>query len=212
MTQPRFYIVTDRTLAAASHGGLSQAVARAIESLPPGSASVQLREKDLPESALIALARELGAVCRERDVPLFINGSARAAALADAQGVHFPEASSEADIRRAKHAGLRVGVSVHGPGGAARARRCAVDLVVAGPVFDTPSKRGFGPPIGLDGLAEVTSVLGDIPVYAIGGIDSPARAQAVGERGAAGVAGIRVFLAENIPFAQAGCAPLQGTG
>ena len=64
--------------------------------------------------------------------------------------------------------------------------------MVFGPVFETESKRGFGPPQGLERLGEVTQALAEFPVLAIGGItlDNVASCFAAG---ASGVAGISLF-------------------
>jgi len=55
-------------------------------------------------------------------------------------------------------------------------------------VYDTPAKRAFGPPQGLEALRRVTAGAGR-PVLAIGGV-TPAR---VGEVLAAGAAGVAVM-------------------
>ncbi len=44
-----------------------------------------------------------------------------------------------------------------------------VDYAVAGPVFETPSKPGYGPALGGAGLAAVVQVA-PVPVLAIGGV------------------------------------------
>ena len=61
-----------------------------------------------------------------------------------------------------------------------------------GPVFETESKRAFGPPQGLDKLRDVTRALSEFPVLAIGGITLENIA-ACFEAGAGGVAAIRLF-------------------
>jgi thiamine-phosphate pyrophosphorylase len=78
---------------------------------------------------------------------------------------------------------------------AARAIDQGADLVVLGPVFDTPSKREFGPPLG-------TRVLAGLPrreaqgadVFVIGGIDESRIPELVqfADR-ISGVAGIRLI-------------------
>ena len=57
-----------------------------------------------------------------------------------------------------------------------------------GPAFETPSKPGYGPEIGRNGLAEIARAA-RVPVLAIGGINT-AR---VGEVIAAGCAGVAVM-------------------
>jgi thiamine-phosphate pyrophosphorylase len=66
---------------------------------------------------------------------------------------------------------------------AARDEGC--DYVTVSPVFPTPSKPGYGPPLGLAGLARLTGSAP--PVYALGGI-RPGDAPGCLAAGAHGVA------------------------
>jgi thiamine-phosphate pyrophosphorylase len=74
---------------------------------------------------------------------------------------------------------------------AARAAGDGADYIFFGPIFPTPSKVKFGPPQGLERLAEVCGAI-KIPVLAIGGItlENAASCLAVG---ASGIAAIRLF-------------------
>jgi thiamine-phosphate pyrophosphorylase len=67
---------------------------------------------------------------------------------------------------------------------------------VFGPVFDTESKRAFGPPQGLEKLREITTALPGFPVLAIGGVTID-NAESCFAAGASGVAGISWFNASN---------------
>ena len=64
---------------------------------------------------------------------------------------------------------MRIGVSTHHLEEALAAEAAGADFVVFGPVYDTPSKRAFGPPQGLSKLREVVQRV-QIPVLAIGGV------------------------------------------
>src|SRR5262249_60508660 len=77
------------------------------------------------------------------------------------------------------------------------AQREGADWIVFGPVYDTASKRAYGPPQGLNRLAEVTGVV-KIPVIAIGGI-TPERVAEVLAAGARGVGGGSGILAAASP-------------
>lgn len=84
-----------------------------------------------------------------------------------------------------------VGVSCHSLAEAREAESSRADYILLGPVFETPSKLAYGPPLGLGKLREVTSQVG-VPVIALGGITVD-RVNLCLENGAAGVAGIRLF-------------------
>jgi thiamine-phosphate pyrophosphorylase len=85
-----------------------------------------------------------------------------------------------------------IGVSTHSLDDARRARDEGADFVVFGPVFETESKRSFGPPQGLQKLQHVTSELGDFPVLAVGGVTLD-NAETCYAAGASGFAGISWF-------------------
>jgi thiamine-phosphate pyrophosphorylase len=76
-----------------------------------------------------------------------------------------------------------------------------VNLVVLGPVFETPSKRPYGPPLTPRILREAR-FLTSLPLAAIGGI-SPARVPEVMAAGADGVAAISAVLSAPDPAAAA---------
>lgn len=157
--------------------------------------AVELREKGTPDGETLAWAEfareELGA-----EVPLFVNRRLDLALAAKADGVHLPaDGLPLRRVRAASPRGLRVGVSTHSVEEAVRAIGEGADLVVIGPIFETPSKRPFGPPLG-------PGVLEDLPplathgarVFAIGGIDESRLEEIVQFRDrVSGVASIRLF-------------------
>jgi thiamine-phosphate pyrophosphorylase len=101
------------------------------------------------------------------------------------------------DIRAVAGRRLRIGVSVHSLEDAVDAELKGADWVTYGPVYDTPSKRRYGAPQGLQRLATVARGL-RIPVIAIGGI-TPQRVKEVRQAGARGVAAISSILAADSP-------------
>jgi thiamine-phosphate pyrophosphorylase len=98
-------------------------------------------------------------------------------------------------VRALAPRGFRVGVSTHGAEEAERALDDGADLVVIGPVFDTPSKRRYGPPLGTAALAALPPLESHgREVYAIGGVDeSTLDALAPYADRISGVAAIRLF-------------------
>ena len=84
-----------------------------------------------------------------------------------------------------------VGVSCHSIAEAREAESAGASYVFFGPIFDTPSKRSFGPAQGTARLAEVCQAL-RIPVIAIGGINEENGTECIRAR-AAGIAAVRFF-------------------
>jgi thiamine-phosphate pyrophosphorylase len=166
---------------------------------------VQLREKGLSDLESLALARR----CREAlgpGVPLLVNRRFDIALSAGASGTHLP--SDGLPVRRVRAntpRGFRIGVSAHSTEEAAQAIEEGADLVVLGPIFDTPSKRAFGPPLGLPALDRLPPLAGHgADVYAIGGI-AEGNLEEIARRGdrVSGAAAIRLFQDSLDPSALA---------
>jgi thiamine-phosphate pyrophosphorylase len=109
------------------------------------------------------------------------------ALAAGADGVQRTHASLPVSaLRGITPAGFLVGASVHSASEARDAVAQGADFVVFGPIYDTPSKRRYGPPQGLTALETVARAV-DRPVLAVGGL-TPERVSDVLAAGAAGVA------------------------
>jgi thiamine-phosphate pyrophosphorylase len=208
----KLYLVTDREVAT---GGLVEAVGAALRG---GVDLVQLREKDLPTEQLCELAGALQRRTREHGAKLLINDRADVALAIGADGVHLPgDSFTVADARALLGPHKIIGVSTHSIEQARRAATAGADFVVLGPIFDTPSKRPFGAPLGLERLRRAVQTV-EVPVIAIGGIGST-NAAGVAATGCAGVAVIRSVLAASNPETAAkdlraalGATPGPGTG
>ena len=171
---------------------LVSAVRAAVRLLPPRSVAVHLREKDLGGAELLTLARVLSATCRAAGQLLLVNDRVDVAVASGADGVHLPAAGiPPADARRLLGDARLVGVSCHGVDDVRRAREAGADYASFSPIFDTPSKRPFGPPVGLAALREA-SLIG-LPLVALGGVDAGNARLAI-DAGARGVAAIRAWL------------------
>ncbi len=197
---PRLYIVTDR---AATHGRpLVEVVEAALVGsarggLGPGEVAVQLREKDLGGRALRQLAGTLRDITRAAGASLFVNDRVDVALAAGADGVHLSGVSLSPGDVRAIAPSLTIAVSAHAPSDLSGLAGLAA-FAVFGPIRDTPSKRPFGPPVGLDALRAAAA--GGVPLLAIGGLtvgDVPQISQAV----ARGLACIRAVMSAADPSA-----------
>ena len=170
--------------------GLGAGLRRAGQSLTDATPPVivQVRDKSANDQEVLHL---LALIRRALpDVRVLLNGTHERALLLGFDG-HHRNAAVQEPVRRATPPGVPtlVGQSSHSLSEARRAVRCGVDYVVFGPVYDTPAKRAFGPPQGLDALRSIAESVSR-PVLAIGGIDGD-RAEAAVRAGAAGVAAIR---------------------
>lgn len=191
------YLVTDR------HRTAGRPLLEVIEAaLQGGVDAVQLREKDLPAGALFELASRLRDVTSRYSARLLINDRIDVALAVGADGVHLPgDSFAPEDARRLLGTRALIGVSTHSVEQARLAAARGADFVVFGPVFDTPSKRAFGAPLGLDALGEVSRAV-RVPVLAIGGLTAE-HVQDVRQRGARGVAVIAAILDADDPRAAA---------
>jgi thiamine-phosphate pyrophosphorylase len=163
-----------------------------------GLEAVQLREKDLPAGDAHDLALALREATRAGRARLLINDRVDIALATGADGVHLPASGLPPEVaRRLLPPGSLVGQSTHSREEARQAAEEGVDYVVFGPVYDTPSKRPFGPPRGLRDLETVAGRTG-CPVIAIGGVTA-ARIPELREAGAAGIAVIRALLESPDP-------------
>ena len=165
------------------------------ETVRAGVDIVQVREKDLSSRELITLVEEALSATREPGMGgarLVVNDRVDVALAGGADGAHLAAHSMPVQVvRRFVPRAFVIGVSCHSLGEAMAAESGGADYLVLGPVFETPSKLGYGPPLGLEKLRNVTSRI-RIPVLALGGITVD-RIRPCLEAGASGIAGIRIF-------------------
>lgn len=168
---------------------------------------VQIREKNLVGRELVVLAREavnLAAQSGAKDTRVIVNDRLDVALASGASGVHLGGESLPVRevVRwcRANNApsDFFVGVSCHSLEQAREAESAGADYVFLGPLFDTPSKRSFGPPQGVAKLAEVCRAM-KTAVIAIGGVNATNAVECFAA-GAAGIAAIRLFQDAHDPL------------
>lgn len=113
-----------------------------------------------------------------------------------ADGVHLrassipPHEARDEAVRKGLDDFL-IGVSTHSIAEARLAEDGGADFIVCGPVYDTPSKRSFGAPLGLELFAEICGAV-KIPALALGGINLSNYHEPL-RRGASGIAAIGLF-------------------
>jgi len=175
-------------------GGLERAelIGRAVLAVAGGADAVQVREKGLSGKELYELAKEIGESVSPRALVL-VNDRVDVALAIPGVGAHLPGSGMPTRAARELLVPDRVlGRSCHSLDEALAAERDGADYVTFGPVYETESKKPYGPPQGVDKLRAVTEKL-SIPVIAIGGI-TPEVAAEVRRAGAAGIAVISHIL------------------
>jgi thiamine-phosphate pyrophosphorylase len=154
---------------------------------------IQVREKALTTKVLYELARGAAETTRGGATKLLVNDRADVAAAAGADGVHLTTRSLPASVvRQAFGNDFLIGVSTHSLDEARAAHDARADFAVFGPVFETPSKARYGPPVGLERLKHVCVELKPFPILAIGGVTEENFADCL-RAGALGIAAIRIF-------------------
>jgi thiamine monophosphate synthase len=178
---PPLLVLTHGERAEAAGHDLIGVLARCVDA---GLRAVVVRERHLPRderSRLIARTEELLSP---------VDGLVVVAApgLAPHHHLHLPAAAAVPEPRPAV-----LGRSCHDRGELERAAREGCAYATLSPIFPTPSKPGYGPPLG-------PAVLGDapLPVYALGGVDD-GNAAACTAAGAAGVAVMGAVMAARDP-------------
>ena len=194
LPDPPLLVITDR---AQARGDL---VAVAAAACAGGCRWISLREKDLAPEAQLALFARLREAIRPYGVRLTLHGPADLARAAGADGVHLPDGGDARAARALLGPQALVGLSVHTVADAARVDGAEVDYITASPVFLTASKPGYGPALGLDGLAAFVAAA-PVPVIALGGVEA-ANATLCRQAGAAGLAVMGTVMRAADPAAE----------
>lgn len=130
---------------------------------------VQLREKELADDQLVAVAHALRPLCVELGVLLIVNDRPWVALESGADGVHVGQDDIPPDeVRDIVGDDLLVGLSTHAPGEIDAADPALVDYIGVGPVHGTPTKPGR-PAVGTE-LVRYAAGHAAVPFFAIGGI------------------------------------------
>ena len=149
--------------------GGHEPVALARIMLDAGASVMQLRLKDAPGRELLAAARAIAAICRERGAMLIVDDRADIAMLAGAAGVHLGQEDLPLDAaRRLVGRDMLIGISTHSAEQAVAAERGGADYIGFGPLYPG-GLRNNAAGKGLAMLREVRAAV-SVPIVAIGGI------------------------------------------
>ena len=153
---------------------------------------IQIRDKALEARDLYVVTLALLA-SREPGTKIIVNSRLDVALAAKADGVHLPAGSPAPDrLRPLCPSGFLIGVSCHSVDEVLQAHNRGADYCLFGPVFAPLSKSDARPTQGIEGLRQAVNAA-PIPVFALGGIQE-IHDKACAEVGAAGIAGISMFI------------------
>ncbi|MBV8172345.1 MAG: thiamine phosphate synthase [Candidatus Eremiobacteraeota bacterium] len=188
----RLYLITG----ASPRVGLLNLIERAVQG---GVDMVQLREKNMSDRELLALAIDCVRLCRRLGVPFIVNNRVNVALAANADGVHLGQDDLPVgDARIILGSGAIIGFSTHSPEQIDVAGD--VDYIGVGPIHETPTKPGR-PAVGAE-LVRYAADHAAQPFFAIGGLN-PTNVAEVVRAGARGVSVLRYISDSQEPNAAA---------
>jgi thiamine-phosphate pyrophosphorylase len=162
---PRIYPITDTRISSLTH---TQQVKRLIDG---GATFIQLRDKTSSARAFYDDALHALRIARSAGATMIINDRLDVALALGADGVHLGQTDMPVPIaRQLLGAKTIIGYSTHDLEQVRIARDLPIDYLAFGPVFRTRSKHNPDPTVGLESFSTVKSLVGSIPVVAIGGI------------------------------------------
>ena len=130
-----------------------------------GEGAVEGREK-------VELAIKLQELCKKYNVPFIVNDDIELALEIDADGVHVGQDDLDVDEIRKLMPDKIIGLSIGNEEELKQSKVEYVDYVGVGPVYVTQSKDDAGGAIGYEGLELMRRFLPQMPLVAIGGIQT----------------------------------------
>lgn len=162
---PKLYPITDRVLSGLSH-------CEQVKRLAAGGATlIQLREKHLSPRGFFNEAQAAVEFANQNSISLIINDRVDIALAVGAAGVHLGQHDMPPNLaRKVLGKDAIIGYSTHSIEQAKLAANLEIDYLAFGPIFETQTKEDHDPVVGIEGLAHLREVVGDLPLVAIGGI------------------------------------------
>lgn len=177
---PPLLLITDRHQANLPLETIAQSAFAA------GCRWLSLREKDLPPTDRLALLHRLAAIAADWHALIGIHDDLAAAAAIPGIALHLPANASAIAARKLLGPNRLIGQSAHAGNQLLAPNIEALDYITLSPVFASASKPGYGPALGIEGLAAAIRQA-TIPVIALGGIQPPTVSACL-NAGAAGIA------------------------
>ncbi len=155
--------------------GISMSHAEQVHALClAGARWIQLRMKDASDAEAESVAAACLSICREVGCRLIINDRVELALRVGVDGVHLGSLDMPwAQARSLAGDDFIIGGTVNSVADAEAAVESGVlDYVGVGPYRFTSTKKNLAPVLSREDWGAIISVLGDLPAYAIGGIDA----------------------------------------
>ena len=145
------------------------------DALKGGITLFQFREKGkgaLEGKEKLELAVKIQDLCKKYNVPFIVNDDIELALEIDADGVHVGQDDLGVDEIRKLMPNKIIGLSIGNEEELKQSKVEYVDYVGVGPVYVTQSKDDAGGAIGYEGLELMRKLLPEMPLVAIGGIQT----------------------------------------
>ena len=145
------------------------------DALKGGITLFQFREKGkgaLEGKEKLELAVKIQDLCKKYNVPFIVNDDIELALEIDADGVHVGQDDLGVDEIRKLMPNKIIGLSIGNEEEFQQSKVEYVDYVGVGPVYVTQSKNDAGGAIGYEGLELMRKLLPQMPLVAIGGIQT----------------------------------------
>jgi thiamine-phosphate pyrophosphorylase len=178
--EPPLLVITDRHQARLPLEEIAEAVFAA------GCRWLSVRERDLSRVERLALLGRLRELAAPLGATVGVHGDLQAARAVPGVALHLPAGDAAGAARAALGAERLIGRSAHAGDPLVRADVAELNYVTLSPIFTSDSKAGYGPALGLTGLAAAVREAA-VPVIALGGVRVENVRACLGT-GAAGVA------------------------
>lgn len=167
------------------------------QTLDAGCKWVLLRDHDADDDEFLYFAEKMKSLCETYNAKCFISRNIVVAAQIEADGLHLSE-SQNIQFARSVCGDVTIGQSCHSLEAVLNAEKNGADYVSISPIFETISKPGYGPAIGLNLLQSICAT-SNVPVMALGGITAN-NAKSCLNAGAFGVAVMGEIMRSQTPF------------
>jgi len=167
------------------------------QSLNAGCRWILLRDLNADDDALLAQATRIKKLCAVYDAKCFISRHVTVAKKIGADGIHLSSTQSVMEARQVCD-GMLIGQSCHSIAELLAAEKNNADYATLSPIFETSSKPGYGPALGINAIKDACQQT-RLPLLALGGIDMQ-NANSCIQAGAKGIAMMGNIMRSTTPM------------